>query len=335
MGAPTSAILAEIFIHYLEHNDIIQILQKHHILDYYRYVDDILIIYNENYTNILDTLNDFNSVHPNIQYTIERQVDNKLNYLDITIENNKFTFNIYRKPATTDLIIPHDSCHPTKHKLAAIRYMTNRKKTCPVSTEEKHNETRIINTILHNNGYTAEILSHNKKKPTNTAPDATPKWATITYVGKETRAITKLFKNTNLRIAYKTNNTTQKHQQLKNIDPDKYSHSGIYEIKCNSCHLKYIGQTGRNFKTRYKEHIHAIHTNKTTSRYSYAQHILETGHTYGTIEDNILRCEKKGPLMKALEQFHIYRLTKDRLQLNDTYTDTYNPIFDLITTHYK
>jgi hypothetical protein len=123
---------------------------------------------------------------------------------------------------STDLIIPHDSCHPTEHKLAA-----NRKNTYPITTEQKHNETQIINTILHNNGYTAEILSHKKKKPMNTAPDATRKWATFTYVGKETRVISKLFKNTNLRIAYKTNNTIQKHMQLKNIDPDKYSHSGI------------------------------------------------------------------------------------------------------------
>jgi hypothetical protein len=91
MGAPTSAILAEIFIQCLEHNAIIQ---KHHILDYYRYVDDILIIYNENYTNIQNTLNDFNSVHPNIQYTMEKQIANKLNYLDVTIENTNNTFTL-------------------------------------------------------------------------------------------------------------------------------------------------------------------------------------------------------------------------------------------------
>jgi hypothetical protein len=337
MGAPTSAILAEIFIQYLEHNNIIQILQKHQILDYYRYVDDILIIYNEEHTNILDTLNDFNLIHPNIQYTIEMQTDNKLNYLDITIENNngRFTFNIYRKPTTTDLIIPYNSCHPTEHKLAAIRYMTNRKNTYPISTEYKQNETQIINTILHNNGYTTEILKHKKKKQKNTIPNETRKWSTFTYVGKETRVITRLFRNTNIHIAYKTNNTLQKHLQIKNIDPDKYNNSGIYEIKCNSCQLKYIGQTGRNFKTRYKEHIQAIHTNKTTSR--YAQHILETGHAYGTIKDtlNILHYEKKGPLMNTLERFHIHKLTKDGLQLNDTYADTHNPIFDLIATHYK
>jgi hypothetical protein len=115
MGAPTSAILAEMFIQHLEHNDILKILQKYHILDYYRYVDDILIIYNESYTDIKNALNDFNSIHPNIQYTLQKQTNNKLHYLDITIENtnNTFTFNIYRKPATTDLIIHNDSCHPT------------------------------------------------------------------------------------------------------------------------------------------------------------------------------------------------------------------------------
>jgi hypothetical protein len=109
----------------------------------------------------------------------------------------------------------------------------------------------------------------------------------------------------------------------------------MYEIKCNSCQLKYIGQTGRNFRTRYKEHIQVIHTNKTTSR--YAQHILDTGHSYGTIEDtlNILHFKKKGPLMNSLEQFHIYRLGKDNLHLKVTHTDTYNPIFNLIIKYYK
>jgi hypothetical protein len=126
-----------------------------------------------------------------------------------------------------------------------------------------------------------------------------------------------------LHIAYKTNNTMQNYLQSKNHDSDKYNCSGIYKIKFNSCQLNYIGQTGRNFRTRYKEHIQAIHTNKTTSR--YAQHILDTGHAYNTIEDtlNILHFEKKGPLMNSLEQFHIYRLSKDNLHLNDIHTDTY------------
>jgi hypothetical protein len=41
------------------------------------------------------------------------------------------------------------------------------------------------------------------------------------------------------------------------------------------CPLKYIGQTGRTFKTRYKEHIQAIRNNNGKSGYS--KHILNTG----------------------------------------------------------
>jgi nucleoside-specific outer membrane channel protein Tsx len=152
-------------------------LQKDHILDYYRYVDDILIIYNKTYSNIQDTLNYFNSIHPNIKYTIETQIDNKLNYLDINIENtnNTFTFNIYRKSTTTDLIIQNDSCQPTEHKLSAMRYMTNRMNTYSISTENKHKETQIINTILHNNGYTPQLLSYKKKNTMNTTSDSNQK----------------------------------------------------------------------------------------------------------------------------------------------------------------
>jgi hypothetical protein len=36
------------------------------------------------------------------------------------------------------------------------------------------------------------------------------KWAVFTYNGKQTRFVTKLFKNTNIRIAFKTQNTIGK-----------------------------------------------------------------------------------------------------------------------------
>jgi hypothetical protein len=70
------AILSEIFIQYLEHNSIQKVLQKHNIIGYYRYVDDILIVYNKKHTNINNTLIDFNKIHPNIQYKLETQITN-------------------------------------------------------------------------------------------------------------------------------------------------------------------------------------------------------------------------------------------------------------------
>jgi hypothetical protein len=206
----------------------------------------------------------------------------------------------------------------------------------PLSTKKKQKEALTINTILQNNGYTQNTTPRNKT-PTTQKPrtEKKNKWATFTYSGNEVRSITKLFNNTNIHTAYKTNNTIQKHLQPATQDGDKYQHSGIYEIKCNTCPLKYIGQTGRSFRTRHREHIHAIRTNTTNSK--YAQHILDTGHTYGNIEDtlNILHLQKKGPLMNTIEQYQIYKLSINNLQLNDTHTNTYNPIFKLMATHYE
>jgi hypothetical protein len=118
MGAPTSAILAEVFIKYLEYTKIVDILLKSQIIDYYRYVDDILIIYNAHTTNINDVLDKFNKIHPKIKFTIEKEENNRINFLDLTISKtrNRIQLAIYRKSTTTDLIIHNDSCHPLNIK---------------------------------------------------------------------------------------------------------------------------------------------------------------------------------------------------------------------------
>jgi hypothetical protein len=107
--------------------------------------------------------------------------------LDITIEtvDNAFRFNIYRKPTTTDLIIPFESCHPTEHKLTAIRYLNNRKDTYPIPIQHKQEEINVINTLMRNNGYTTPTSKHNTMKKRNILPIDTRKWATLTYVEKK------------------------------------------------------------------------------------------------------------------------------------------------------
>jgi hypothetical protein len=101
-------------------------------------------------------------------------------------------------------------------------------------------------------------------------------------------------------------------------------------MKCLDCPLKYIGQTGRTFNIRYKEHIQAIRNNN--SNLGYSTHTLNTGHTYGTITDtmDIVNIGKRGKHLHTLEKYHIYRISKDNLHMNDTYIDIYNPIFETL-----
>jgi hypothetical protein len=122
MGAPFSPILSEIYIQNIEHSIIINILQNYKILGYYRYVDDILLVYNKKIADISNTLKQFNEINPKLQFTIEKEKDNVINFLDITVIKNcnNVQYGLYRKPTTTDIITHNTSCHPTEHKMLAI-----------------------------------------------------------------------------------------------------------------------------------------------------------------------------------------------------------------------
>jgi hypothetical protein len=118
MGAPASPILSEVYLQFLENTIIYGILQNSKIEGYFRYVDDILLNYNEKSTNIQEVLSSFNNITPDMNFTTEIEQDNKLNFLDITISKtaNKLSFNIYRKHTTSDNIILNDSCQPPNKK---------------------------------------------------------------------------------------------------------------------------------------------------------------------------------------------------------------------------
>jgi hypothetical protein len=59
-------------------------------------------------------------------------------------------------------------------------------------------------------------------------------------------------------------------------------------------------------KICFKENIKAIKANEQNPK--YAQHILDKGHKYGTVNKTleILHIEKKGHLINTLEIFHIH-----------------------------
>jgi hypothetical protein len=60
MDVPTSSIFPEIYLQHLKHSKIIDTQLKHQIVGYFRYVDDILAIYNK-----------FNNFCTNLKFTLE------------------------------------------------------------------------------------------------------------------------------------------------------------------------------------------------------------------------------------------------------------------------
>ena len=225
MGAPSSGLIAEIFLQHIEHTHLAHLTQKHRIINYCRYVDNILLIYNSTHTSIQMILEDFNALHPKLQFTAEVEKDNNLNYLDISLHRTPTDIktSIYRKPTFTDTIIPYTSNHPTHHKYAAVRFLYNRLDTYNLKHEEYQHEINVIHNILYNKAFPIKPHKHPIQHPTRyTTPQNTKlKWTTFTYLGKETSYVTNLFKKTELRIAFRTTNNIGKLLSHKNPTPDK------------------------------------------------------------------------------------------------------------------
>jgi hypothetical protein len=95
-----------------------------------------------------------------------------------------------------------------------------------------------------------------------------------------------------------------------------------------------MGQTGRNFKTRYEEHTNDIRLNKDKSK--YAVYILQENHEYGPIDKTmeILKVANKGKYLDIWERFYIYKTSRFKHVLNEQHIGETNVPFNLLINYY-
>jgi hypothetical protein len=70
VGAHSSSIMSEIYLQCQENSCIVHILIKYETVVYFRYVDDIVIVYSLTRTNDLEILDEFSKVSPNPDFTM-------------------------------------------------------------------------------------------------------------------------------------------------------------------------------------------------------------------------------------------------------------------------
>jgi hypothetical protein len=63
--------------------------------------------------------------------------------------------------------------------------------------------------------------------------------ATFTYIGKESKYITKIFKHANIKMAYRTKNTIQFPKAITTIN---FSATVVYKLTGPDCGKAYIGK---------------------------------------------------------------------------------------------
>jgi hypothetical protein len=66
------------------------------------------------------------------------------------------------------------------------------------------------------------------------------------------------------------------------------------------------------------------------SNTGYLNHILNTGHTNGTIKGTmeIMEVGRKEQYLNTFEKYRIHKVSRKKLHMNDISTDAHNPIFE-------
>lgn len=251
---------------------------------WYRYVDDVFAIIKSDEVNLV--LEKLNKLHPSIQFTHEIENLGQLPFLDILVKKteNKFQFQIYRKPTSTDRYIPSTSHHCFEQKMAAFNSMVYRLLNVPLCVEEKSKEEKRILDIASKNGYSGFLIKNiiKKQKKHKRLKDLTTlsfektnlKRKKIPYCPPLSLKFKNIFKKVGCLPVFSSKN---KLNNLLANNKDKIevnNFSGIYSIQCSSCELIYIGQSRRACIQRYNEHIRHISKNEPLKS-SVAYHFLE------------------------------------------------------------
>ncbi|XP_072041288.1 uncharacterized protein [Amphiura filiformis] len=278
MGSPVSAIVANLVMEWLEKEAIMTAPLDCKPKYWRRYVDDVLEIIQKDTT--LKLTEHLNTIDPtgSIKFTHEEEDQGKIPFLDTLIvrkEDGSVKMLVYRKKTHTDQYLNFKSQHPLHQKLGVIRTLMDRKENIVTEEVDKREEERKIKNALMECGYPKwafdrvkhqmEAKTKEPKKPKKSDETPSKGMVVIPYVEGFSEQLQRIFQKHKISTAMRPTNT------LKSIlvhPKDKKdileTSDAVYEIPCKGCDKSYVGETGRQFGVRLKEHQQDSETVKDT-----------------------------------------------------------------------
>ena len=124
------------------------------------YVDDTLLIF-RNKEEAIKFLEYLNGLHPNIKFTMESEIDNKLPFLDLLLirETNRLSISVYRKPTYSGVFTNYTSFIPHHFKLGLLKTLVNRAYQICSNWILFDIEINKIRNMLSMNGYTSDFVN--------------------------------------------------------------------------------------------------------------------------------------------------------------------------------
>ena len=271
MGSPLGPLFANVFMCELE-NTLIPKL-KNEINTWTRYVDDTFAFIDPN--KIEHVKNTLNSFDIKIQFTLERENNRTINFLDVLVErtsDNAIQTRIYRKSTNTDVYINWFAHSPKSWKINTLKNLIKRAKSICSSKDAFIKELEYIKKVFcERNQYPQKMVENiildemekfdikdriskdNKNEENNDDDNNKQIMLNLPYGGEKGENImnkmrkvveNKTKKQVKIRIVY---NSTKLGSRFPIKDKTKFEHlhNVTYHVKCptKSCRSHYGGQT--------------------------------------------------------------------------------------------
>lgn len=311
MGSNLSPIVARLTMDFVLHNILDRLTFDVPFIK--KYVDDIICAIPSN--KVDETLEIFNNFHPNIQFTIEKETNNTVPFLDtllIRTPENSVILDWYRKPMSSDRYIHYLSNHPTRQKINLVLALKNRiKKICHPSLYDKN--LKKLKSVLSINGYPEHLLHrllfnttdiHEPRQQRDQDDINNITYLSLPIIGELTSRLIQTLKTDNVKIAKKNEFTNKKiFSKVKDSLSKEKKSDVVYSVPCEVCGMVYVGQTSQQLKKRLIQHKSDI--KNPNKKCALAEHCRKLNHTMKFDETKILEVEPTYRKRCFLEMFHI------------------------------
>ncbi|BHF79237.1 hypothetical protein SprV_0602235700 [Sparganum proliferum] len=325
MGSPLSGLIAEAVLQRLER----LVFSSYPPKFWARYVDDTFVIIKRSDVQTFKTL--LNSIFPDIQFTMEEELNNTLAFLDVQVtklEDGKIRTTVYRKATNTRRILHFKSNHPVGHKRSCVRTLFQRVQTHCSDDNGRKEEIKYLHALFKANGYPKSFIRKCLKKPHPERSDGEkPKfWLAIPYVKNVSEATARILKPFGIGVAHKPESTIRQ-QIMRPKDPLPVTEQSavVYSIPCQNCDARYVGETGKRLGTRLHEHQLAI--NRKDKLSMVYGHVKQQNHNFafekarviGRANDKMARLmleswSSTGTLNRAIDLHPAYQALRTRLE---------------------
>ena len=293
MGWSLGPTLANICVGFCESNLFIKI---DHTPIYYRDVDDTFCLFKcEKDAGLF--LAQLNSMHPSLKFTVEKESNHRLQFLDVFVHKTPTAFltSVYRKPTFSGLYTRWDSFWPQQRKINLIKTLVY----CALMTPSKcflGDEIKIIKSTLSKNGYPLSVLDRvfndvtiKFDRASRCTVNSCPVYLRLPYIGSRgerlTKSITTAFGRSYfsaaVRVIFKTHSAFV--SMRKDVLPPHHINSVIYKYTCSGG-SDYIDRYSNRLDLRIRQHLPARILNlrlirgqlANTSGSSIAEHMINS-----------------------------------------------------------